>query len=43
MVRVRVSVMGSVSYLNKKFVVVLAFVASSVDHNGTVFLLIFCK
>ena len=33
-VRVRVSVTG-VSYLNKKFVVVLAFVArlSSVDHN----------
>jgi len=32
-VRVRVSVTGSVSYLNKKFVVVLAFVAPSVDQN----------
>ena len=32
-VRVRVSVTGSVSYLNKKFVVVLAFVAPSVDCN----------
>ena len=30
---VRVSVTGSVSYLNKKFVVVLAFVAPSVNHN----------
>jgi len=25
--------MGNVSYLNKKFVVVLAFLAPSVDHN----------
>jgi len=33
--------MGSVSYLNNKFVVVLAFVASYVNHNGTVFLFIF--
>jgi len=32
-VRVRVSVTGSVSYLNKKFVVVLAFIAPSVDHK----------
>jgi len=30
---VRVSIMGSVSYLNKKLVVVLAFVAPSVDQN----------
>ena len=32
-VRVRVSVAGSVSYLNKKFVVVLAFVVISIDQN----------
>ena len=32
-VRVRVSVTGSVSYLNKKFVVVLAVVVISVDQN----------
>jgi len=32
-VRVRVSITGSVSYLNKKFVVALAFVSPSVDHN----------
>jgi len=32
-VRVRISITGSVSYLNKKFVVVLAFVAPSVDQN----------
>ena len=31
--RVTVIVMGSVSYLNKKFVVVLAFVVRSVDQN----------
>ena len=30
---VRVSITGSVNYLNKKFVVVLAFVAPSVDYN----------
>jgi len=41
MVRVRISVTGSVSHLNEKFVVVLAFVAPSVDYNGIVFLLIF--
>ena len=29
----RVSITGSASYLNKKSVVVLAFVAPSVDHN----------
>jgi len=33
MVRVRVSITGNVSYLNKKFVVVLAFVVISVDQN----------
>ena len=32
-VSIRVSVMGSVSYLNKKFVVLLAFVAVSVDYK----------
>ena len=30
---IRVSITGSVSYLNNKFVVVLAFVAPSVDHS----------
>jgi len=32
-VMVRVSITRSVSYLNKKFVVVIAFVAASVDHS----------
>jgi len=32
-VRIRVIVTGSASYLNKKFVVLLAFVAVSVDYN----------
>jgi len=38
-VRVRDSITGSVSHLKKKFLVVLAFVALSVDHNVTIFLL----
>ena len=33
-VRVRIIVTGSVSYLNKKFVVVLAFVAPFVNQNA---------